>query len=107
VLTSRAIEIPADLSKSISCSSATPPELVQHLLAEGASHLYVDGGITVQRFLAAGLIDEITLPRIPVLLGEGIPLFGPTDGDILLSHLATRTCDNGYVQSKYRVVRDE
>lgn len=107
VLTSRAIDIAADLARSVSSSSETPPRLVQRLSAEGASHLYVDGGITVQRFLAAGLIDEITVTRIPVLLGEGIPLFGPTGGDILLSHLATRTYDNGYVQSKYRIARGE
>ena len=60
----------------------------------------------MQRFLSAGLIDELTITRIPLLLGEGIPLFGPTGGDILLRHLATRSYDNGYVQSKYRVVGD-
>jgi dihydrofolate reductase len=38
---------------------------------------FIDGGVTIQRFLAAGLIDEITITRIPVLIGAGRPLFGP------------------------------
>jgi dihydrofolate reductase len=106
VLTRRALDIPAALTKAVAASAEAPRELVTRLSAQGASHLYVDGGITIQRFLAAGLIDEITITRIPVLLGAGIPLFGPTGGDIPLRHLATRAYDNGYVQSKYRVIRD-
>ena len=106
VLTRGAVKIPAELANTVSAAAAAPRELVKRLSAEGASHLYVDGGITAQRFLSAGLIDELTITRIPLLLGEGIPLFGPTGGDILLRHLATRSYDNGYVQSKYRVVGD-
>ena len=90
VLTRRALDIPAALTKAVAASAEAPRELVTRLSAQGASHLYVDGGITIQRFLAAGLIDEITITRIPVLLGAGIPLFGPTGGDIPLRHLATR-----------------
>ncbi len=52
-------------------------------------HAYVDGGLTIQRFLEAGLIDRLILTRIPVLIGKGKPLFGPTSRDIPLRHIET------------------
>ncbi len=80
-----------------------PRRLVEWLAAQGAAHLYVDGGKTIQGFLGAGLIDELTITRIPVLIGTGVPLFGPLDHDVGLAHIATRQFENGFVQSKYRV----
>jgi dihydrofolate reductase len=105
VLSSRTVEIPAMLQKTVSSSSETPGDLVERLATQGASHLYVDGGITIQRFLDSGLIDEITITRIPVLLGEGIPLFGRLAKDVSLAHRSTRVFDNGYVQSIYGVMK--
>jgi len=105
VLSSRTVEVPAALRKTVSSSSETPRELMERLAAQGASHLYIDGGITIQRFLASDLIDEITITRIPVLIGEGIPLFGRLAKDIALVHRSTRVFDNGYVQSTYGVTR--
>jgi dihydrofolate reductase len=64
-------------------------------------HLYVDGGVTIQGFLAAGLIQRLIITRIPVLLGSGIPLFGPLSQDIRLEHVATRSFAGGMVQSEY------
>lgn len=76
--------------------------MVRRLSSQGAKHLYIDGGITIQRFLAAGLIDELTITLIPLLLGEGKPLFGPLEKDIKLTHLETKAYDFGFVQTKYR-----
>lgn len=105
VLTHRPLALPAGFPGRVSVSAETPGALVQRLGDEGARHLYVDGGRTIQGFLAAGVVDEMTLTRIPVLLGAGIPLFGPTGGDILLRHVETRAFPNGYVQSTYRIPR--
>jgi dihydrofolate reductase len=80
-------------------------EIVAKLAASGARHLYVDGGITIQRFLRAGLVDRLIITRVPVLIGEGIPLFGPVPRDIRLDHVATRAYRSGLVQSEYRVLR--
>ncbi len=84
--------------------SGAPAEIVSQLAASGIQHVYVDGGITIQRFLQAGLIQRLTVTVIPVLLGTGIPLFGPTGRDIPLKHIATRQFSSGLVQHEYEVV---
>jgi dihydrofolate reductase len=83
--------------------SGSPKEIVDKLAQQGKSHLYVDGGLTIQGFLKAGLIQNLTITRIPVLLGSGIPLFGPLMGDVRLKHVATRAYPSGMVQSEYLV----
>jgi dihydrofolate reductase len=85
--------------------AGTPHEIVDRLTQHGMSHLYIDGGVTVQRFLEAGLIQRLTITRVPVLLGSGIPLFGPLSRDVRLEHVATRSYPSGLVQSEY-VIRD-
>jgi dihydrofolate reductase len=81
-----------------------PAEIVSRLNASGACHLYVDGGITIQQFLYAGLIHRLIISRLPVLIGDGIPLFGSLPHDKRLSHVATRTFPGGMVQSEYHIV---
>jgi dihydrofolate reductase len=78
---------------------------VARLAERGMKHLYIDGGVTIQRFLEAGLIQRVIITRIPVLLGSGIPLFGPLARDIRLKHVATRAYPSGLVQSEYMIAR--
>jgi len=66
--------------------------------------VYVDGGITVQRFLAAGLIQSLVITRVPVLIGDGIPLFGSLPHDVKLRHIETRQYKSGLVRSEYQVL---
>ena len=105
VLSSQVIDIPEDLAGKVRHMNAEPTAVVSSLAAEGARHLYIDGGVTIQRFLAAGLIDEITLSVIPTLLGDGIPLFGSMIGEQRLLHVGTQSYVNGIVQIKYEVLR--
>jgi dihydrofolate reductase len=83
--------------------SGAPAEIVSQLAARGIQHIYVDGGITIQRFLQAGLIQRLIITRVPVLIGAGIALFGSVEHDILLKHVATRQYASGLVQSEYLV----
>jgi len=83
--------------------SGAPAEIVSHLAGRGIRHIYVDGGITIQRFLQAGLIQRLIITRVPVLIGSGIPLFGFIGRDIVLKHVATRQYASGLVQSEYLV----
>jgi dihydrofolate reductase len=77
------------------------PAAVAALVAAGARRVYVDGGRVVQSFLAAGLVQELTLTTAPVLLGGGLPLFGPLDRDVSLEHRSTTVLGGGFVQSVY------
>lgn len=94
---------PAPPGALVERMSGDPPDILARLAARGIRHVYVDGGITIQRFLQAGLIQRLIITRIPILLGEGIPLFGPLTRDIVLSHVATYQYASGLVQSEYVV----
>jgi dihydrofolate reductase len=102
VLSTKALA-PAPPGAVVERMSGSPAEIVARLDARGVGHIYVDGGITIQGFLAAGLIQRLVITRVPVLIGSGIPLFGPTGRDIALEHVATRQFASGLVQSEYRV----
>jgi dihydrofolate reductase len=93
-----------ELPKTVEFRSGSPAQLVKDLQNSGVQHLYIDGGKTIQGFLNAGLIQEITLTKIPVLIGRGIPLFGPVNEDVKLQHIETHSFPNGFVQSKYYVL---
>ena len=103
VMTTQTVKIPEQLRSHISTSAETPHALVQRLSNEGAKHLYIDGGLTIQGFLANNLINEMTITIIPVLLGVGRSLFGALKDDIELQHVETRTFDGGFVQIKYSI----
>ncbi len=94
---------PAPAGAIVERLSGEPAEVVAELQSRGIRHIYVDGGITVQRFLRAGLIDRIIITRVPVLTGNGIPLFGDLERDLQLRHIATRSFPSGLVQSEYHV----
>lgn len=104
VLSSRPVDLSAAAGGVVEQMSGSPAEIVARLAATGAHHLYVDGGITIQRFLSAGLIQRLIITRVPVLIGDGIPLFGALPHDIRLRHVATRDYPSGLVQSEYEVV---
>jgi dihydrofolate reductase len=103
VLSSRAIDVSAVVGGVVERMAGSPADIVARLAASGAHHLYVDGGITIQRFLSAGLVHRLVITRVPVLIGDGIPLFGSLPGDVRLHHVATRHYPSGLVQSEYEI----
>ena len=104
VLSSRPLDFSGVRGGNVEQMSGIPAEIVSKLAASGSQHLYVDGGITVQRFLSAGLIQRLIITRVPVLIGEGIPLFGTLPRDIRLRHVATKHYQSGLVQTEYQVL---
>jgi dihydrofolate reductase len=82
---------------------ASLDELLAAIAARGARRVYVDGGKVIQSFLRGGLVDELTITYAPVLLGEGLSLFGATGHDVPLTHRSTRVLGAGFVQSTYVV----
>jgi dihydrofolate reductase len=61
------------------------------------------GGEIVREALEAGLVNEIVLTLVPVLLGDGVPLFPPRGGTSRLELAAMQRCDGGLVQLTYRL----
>ena len=101
VLSSRPVDIPPEIDATRSDES--PRALHDRLSAAGAQRLYIDGGFTIQRFLSADLITDLTITIIPVLLGQGVPLFGPLSQDLSLTHRETLSYPFGFVQLKYEI----
>lgn len=104
VLSRSGITVPSALSEHVQVLNGNAANISKQLRERGFKHLYIDGGQTIQGFLAAGLIQELTLTRIPTLLGKGIPLFSDVPQAIQLMPIHTQQYDNGYVQTRYRVI---
>lgn len=104
VLSSSLSKVPDELKTSVRIDNSAPLKLLEKLEAEGCQHIYLDGGRVIQSFLQEGLVNEITLTTIPVLLGQGIRLFGHLENDIQLELLEISSWENGFTQSKYTVI---
>ena len=94
---------PADFVGVVEDSSLGPEPLMADLVQRGFEHAYIDGGHTVQAFIAAGLIDELTLTTVPSVIGQGLSVFG-ADSDVRLELMSSSSDPNGFVQNKYRVL---
>jgi dihydrofolate reductase len=103
VLSSRPVDLSAAHRGVVEQMAGAPAEIVSRLASSGAQNLYVDGGVTIQLFLRAGAIQRLIITRVPVLIGDGVPLFGRLPRDIRLRHIATRHYPSGLVQSEYEI----
>ncbi|QVQ51190.1 dihydrofolate reductase family protein [Spiractinospora alimapuensis] len=77
--------------------------LAAGLASWGSTDVYVDGGKTIRALLRAGMVQELTITTVPVLIGEGVPLFGPVGGDIPLTLRSTVRLGAGVIQTTYVV----
>ncbi len=96
-------DLPDRLDGHVEISRETPVDLMERLSTTRWSRAYVDGGQVIQSFLREGLIETLTLTRIPILIGSGRPLFGTLPQDVQLEHLETKSFPSGFVSSTYRV----
>jgi dihydrofolate reductase len=77
-------------------------EILESIHQKGYIHLYIDGGVTVQSFLKEDLIDEMIITVIPILLGDGIQLFGELPKPMEFEYVKTEVFLNAIVQNHYR-----
>lgn len=82
--------------------SGAPADLAARLDGEGVRRVYLDGGALVSSFLRERLVDELTLHLIPVLLGDGIPLFARGLPETALRLVESKAYPSGLVQLHYR-----
>jgi dihydrofolate reductase len=104
VLSSAPVDLSAAHGGVVEQMSGDPAEIVARLAADGVEHVYLDGGVTIQGFLRAGQVQCMIITRVPVLIGEGIPLFGAVSRDVQLKHVRTQSYSTGLVQTEYEVV---
>ena len=104
VLSSGSFDLSGVRGRHVEQMAGAPREIVSKLAAKGIKHVYLDGGDTIQRFLRDGCVHRMTITRVPVLIGDGIALFGAVQRDIKLRHVATTTYAGGLVKTEYAVV---
>jgi dihydrofolate reductase len=104
VLSTQKLDLSKVLAGRVEQMQGSPREIVSKLEGRGIRHIYVDGGVTIQRFLREGMIQRLIITRVPVLIGEGIPLFGSLLKDIRLEHVQTWHYGSGLVKTEYRIL---
>jgi dihydrofolate reductase len=105
VLSSRPLDFSNVRNGKVEQMSGAPAEIISKLAADGIKHVYIDGGVTIQNFLRAGQIQRLTISRVPILIGQGIPLFGSLPEDVRLRHISTQHYAGGLVKTEYEVVK--
>ena len=98
-------DIPDHLHEKVRLTRLSPVDLMKELHAKGWTRAYIDGGKVIQSFLNDGLIADMTITHVPILLGQGLPLFGRVPQDIDLTHVETKPFSSGLVSSTYKVNR--
>lgn len=78
-------------------------KLVTKLHGEGIKHIWIDGGVTISQFLSLKLVDTMTLSIIPIILGDGIPLFNVVNKEIPCHLISSQSYPSGLVQLKYEI----
>ena len=82
----------------------TPADLVAAARARTDRPLWLVGGARLaQAMLGAGLVDELELALVPVLLGDGIRLFGGPAPPGTTTLAEARTYRSGLVFLRYRI----
>ncbi len=96
-------EIPGDLRDKVEVSTLEPKALIDSLEERGLKRAYVDGGAVIRSFIQAGLIEDMKISIVPILLGEGIRIFGSNDTDIDLELVSSTPFPSGLVDLEYKV----
>ncbi len=77
-------------------------DLVVRLKEASGKHIFVDGGAqVVHQLLQDDLVDELYISIIPILLGDGIPLFSKGRPEVTLHLVDATPFDKGLVQLHY------
>jgi len=102
VLSNTLKKLPAIVENKAILLSLSPADTLKKLSQEGYTNVYVDGGLVIQNFLKADLIDELIISKVPIIIGSGIPLFAEVKQDLLFQHVKTEVQSNELVRSYYK-----
>ena len=96
-------DIPPALEDKVELTKLSPKKVMALLETKGWHKAYIDGGKVVQSFIRSGLIVDMVLTTIPILIGDGLPLFGAIDEDIDLVLKDSKAFKSGLVQNHYQI----
>lgn len=86
--------------------SGSPDDLLDQIRSRPGKDIFIDGGSeAIDMFREKGLIDSYTVSIIPILLGEGIPLFKESNQELPLKLVEATTFDSGLVQLTYEPIQ--
>ena len=105
VVSSSLDKIPEGYEDKAQLVKGSPKQIVTQIHKQGYYRLYIDGGVTIQRFLRDDLIDEIIISTLPILLGGGFPLFSDLPIEMKFQLVESKVHLNQLVQSHYKRVR--
>ncbi|WP_029064373.1 dihydrofolate reductase family protein [Labrenzia sp. DG1229] len=97
-------EIPEDVKSKVEVSRLSPADLMSCLGERGIGRVYVDGGAIIRSFMREGLIADMRIAIAPVLIGEGIRMFGELDRDIDLRLESVDRFKSGLIHMYYVVI---
>ncbi|WP_299017582.1 dihydrofolate reductase family protein [uncultured Photobacterium sp.] len=101
VLSNSLESIPASYQDKAFLVSGPVKQVVNQLNQQGYHNLYIDGGKTIQSFLAEDLIDEMIITTFPILLGGGSPLFGELTKPQSFKFIESEVLLNSLMKSRY------
>jgi len=104
IVLSRTLQTLTKEIDNVELFSGSVTALIEMLTMQDSTHIYIDGGQVVQSFLEEGVVTDMTITTIPILLGEGINLFGALSHEKHLKLTSAKGYDNGFVQSIYEVI---
>ena len=107
VLSSRDLALPEGEGVDVRIVNAAVADLHDEMVASaGERNLWVLGGGNVaSQFADAGLLDELLVTVVPVVLGEGKPLFDRRLPGGPMQLTGTRAFDSGMVEVRYEIGR--
>jgi dihydrofolate reductase len=95
--------LPAGKRDGVIFTHQSPTALVRQLRkSKGKSIWLMGGGELARDFLKADLVDELYIGMVPVLIGEGIPLFPPGFPQREFSLVENKTYSKGLIALKYK-----
>ncbi|MCP4611366.1 MAG: dihydrofolate reductase [Planctomycetes bacterium] len=106
VLSNSLTDIPEKLKGKVEIIKGELEAVINELKTRGYNNLYIDGGKVIQSFLNEDLIDDMIITRVPILLGDGIPLFDNLKQNLKFRHIKTEIFNNTLVKSCYTRARE-
>lgn len=106
VLSNSLREIPDKYKGQVYLVKGKLTDVLEEIHSRGHKHLYIDGGRTIQNFLKEDLIDRMVITVIPVVLGDGIPLFGDQPNPLRFDCVESKIFLDKIVQNHFVKVRE-